>query len=141
MVDPGDPPLPDPLGTPYAHNWICKSFSTCPGGLKREESGKYVGCSKVLGLQGCLGQCQSCTGSTASVDVCAPGAYSDSCSFLGATPGQNVNCGTTTYMDDCVYSGTLPKGEPFATPNGCYCAGAARPSTDPCVVTPCTNPL
>lgn len=139
VIEPSEPSLDD---SPYAHNWKCKTFANCPaGGVLREPSGKYAGCKKVIGFSGCIGECRMCTGSTSSVDLCVTGEYSDSCSFLGATPGQNVNCGTTTYMDDCVYAATPPAGEPFATPNSCYCGGTPRASTDPCIITPCTNPL
>jgi hypothetical protein len=141
IVEPGNPPVPDPISDPYEHEWKCKNVPNCPGGLKRDPTGKYVGCRKVLGLSGCVGECEACTGSTFAVDICVPGQHSNSCSFLGSTIGQAVNCGTTTYLDDCRYSATVPKGEPFATPNGCYCAGATRPSTEPCMIAPCTNPL
>lgn len=146
LIEPGGPgesPVsPDPISSPWDSNWKCKWVPNCPGGQLRKASGAYAGCTKVFGFNGCIGECKSCTGSANSVDMCVPASVADSCWFVGGggSGGQNVNCGTITYQDDCQYSATVPTGEPFATPNKCYCGGASRPSTDPCTFAPCNNP-
>ena len=131
-----------PPPSPYASSWKCRARTACPPGFLRNPTGTFVGCKKIFQLPGCVGECQSCTGSANAVDLCVPGLPSDSCDFTGAgsySPRASVNCGTITYYDDCEYFASAPSGEPWTTLNGCYCGGISRPSSDPCMVAPCID--
>lgn len=139
-VDPDPVILPSPLD----HNWKCKWTANCPAGLVRTPKGNYAGCTSWTDISsyfGCTGQCVKCSGSTNPIKLCVPGLPSDSCVFVGGTggAGQPVACGTKAYLDDCMYVATPPAGEPYATPNGCYCRGVATPTNEPCTLQPCNK--
>jgi hypothetical protein len=49
----------------------------------------------------------------------------------------HINCGTITEWSACYESTTLPPGEPFQTPNHCYCTGTTTVTTNTCNVAQC----
>lgn len=104
----------------------------CPGTFVRDLDFSYEGCDYVL--FSCIGGCTRCNSSLNPGYFCVP-SPSDDCQF--AAPAQYVDCGGITYYDDCVYSAALPPGEPFQTPDNCYCHGATSYPPGVCWVAEC----
>lgn len=111
----------------------CKNLPGCPAGFAKNINGNYAGCHKLL-WSACIGSCTSCAGSTTPGAFCSP-SESVQC-VVGI--GNPVPCGAGTTFDDCYYSATAPPGEPFPTPNSCYCRGAAAPGPA-CTAQQCTG--
>jgi hypothetical protein len=130
--------VPTLIVGPLDHNWKCKWVAECPKGLKRTPDGNYAGCE--YHWWGCGGGCTQCTGSTNGLEMCVPGTPNQSCYFQngGGGTSQPVDCGTATEFPRCKYFENAPAGEPYATPNGCYCAGSPIVTQNPCFVQPCT---
>lgn len=115
-------------------DYKCQYLSTCSAGFLRNKDKSYAGCSFVL--LGCTGSCKQCTGSTNPGYMCAydPDEHVQ-CTWsnlVGITP-----CGTITEFNDCTYFSTPPTGEPYRTPNDCYCAGLAFATARPCMIANC----
>ncbi|MEX2217719.1 MAG: hypothetical protein WD749_03080 [Phycisphaerales bacterium] len=93
----------------------------------------YAGCTPP-GKVACTGVCTICTGTVVPIGACRPAA--DTCT-ISANLG-TVNCGTPTGLG-CVWAATPPAGEPFATPDACYCTGlAGTPTVGSCTAADCT---
>jgi hypothetical protein len=136
VVDADYPELGDPEhSTDIWPDMDCVEVSSCPAAFARRMNGAYSGCTKLP--SGCIGSCRWCTGSASPGWFCVE-EQDESCTI--SIVGQDlVPCGTITYWDDCYYSAALPAGEPFATPNKCYCRGAITTSADACSFIQCTD--
>lgn len=126
--------------TVYTWNgYKCVTYPTpCGSGAARDPAtpGDYKGCTST-GPGACTSSCTWCGGATTGTSsACIPGQNVDSC-MLDAISNGMFKCGPSI-STGCYPSGTLPPGEPYKTPSGCYCnPPTATPTGTICAMIHC----
>lgn len=113
----------------------CVTLSLCPAGTRLRDAStlNYLGCTNPSGT-GCRGDCILCSGSTATAMTCR--------SARGQDCAISPSFGTFTCLSKstvgCVYWATPSAGEPYITPNKCYCTGTTGTLTGTCLASNCS---
>lgn len=108
------------------YGYQCATYSTpCKAGGARDPAkpGQYRGCAAPA----CTGSCTWCGGATTGTSsACIPSSASNNC-VLDAVANGSFKCGASM-ATPCFSATTPPAGEPYPTPDGCYCT---IPTTTP----------